>query len=44
MNKHTIITILLTLVAVARRAPTLQPDWFKTDTITLRGRIEGLLY
>ena len=44
MNKHTIITILLTLVAVAGRAPTLQPDCFKTDAIILRGRIEGLLY
>ena len=41
MNKKNIITILFVLVAVAGRAQTLPTDWFKTDTITIRGRIEG---
>ena len=41
MNKKTIITILLTLVAMVGQAQTIPTDWFKTDTITIRGRIEG---
>ena len=41
MNKKTIITILLALVAMAGQAQTIPTDWFKTDTITIRGRIEG---
>jgi hypothetical protein len=40
-KKSTIITILLALVAMAGQAQTIPPDWFKTDTITIRGRIEG---
>ena len=39
--KQTIITILLTLVAMVGQAQTIPTDWFKTDTITIRGRIEG---
>ena len=39
--KKTIITILLTLVAMVGQAQTIPTDWFKTDTITIRGRIEG---
>ena len=41
MNKKTIITILLALVAIAGQGQTIPQDWFKTDTITIRGRIEG---
>ena len=67
MKKKTIITILLTIVAIivikkvatfvydkieVANAPTMQElaeanpwtvpaDWFKTDTITIKGRIEG---
>ena len=41
MNKKTIITILLALAAMAGQAQTIPTDWFKTDTITIRGRIEG---
>ena len=41
MNKKTIITILLALVATAGQGQTIPQDWFKTDTITIRGRIEG---
>ncbi len=48
MKKQLIITCLrgfvipvLALVVMAGRAQTSPPNWFKTDTITLRGRIEG---
>ena len=41
MNKKTIITTLFVLVAVVGQAQTIPTDWFKTDTITIRGRIEG---
>ena len=41
MNKKTIITILFALVAMVGQAQTIPTDWFKTDTITIRGRIEG---
>ena len=41
MHKSTIITLLLALVAVAGQGQTIPPDWFKTDTITIRGCIEG---
>ena len=40
-KKSTIITILLALVSMAGQAQTIPPDWFKTDTITIRGCIEG---
>lgn len=41
MNKKSIITALLTLVALAGQGKEIPQDWFKTDTITIRGRIEG---
>ena len=41
MNKKTIITALLTLVTTAGQGQEIPQDWFKTDTITIRGRIEG---
>ena len=41
MNKQTIITILLALIAIAAQAQIVPEDWFKTDTITIKGRIEG---
>ena len=41
MNKQTIITILLALISVAGQAQTILQDWFKTDTITVKGQIEG---
>ena len=41
MNKKVIITILLALVAMSGQAQTISKDWFKTDTITVKGRIEG---
>ena len=41
MNKQTVITILLALVAMAGQAQTIPQDWFKTDTIMVIGRIEG---
>ena len=40
-KKSTIITILLALVAMTGQGQTIPPDWFKTDTITIRGCIEG---
>lgn len=39
--KQTIITILLALVAMAGQAQTIPQDWFKTDIVTVKGRIEG---
>ena len=41
MNKKTIATILFALVAMTGQAQTISQDWFKTDTITIKGRIEG---
>jgi len=41
MNKKAIITLLLVLVATLGRAKTIYQNWFKTDTITIKGRIEG---
>ena len=41
MNKKIIITILLALVAMAGLAQTIPQNWFKTDTVTVKGRIEG---
>ena len=41
MNKKSIITMMLALVATAGQGQTIPHDWFKTDTITIRGRIEG---
>ena len=35
MNKKTIITILLALVAIAGQGQTIPQDWFKTDTMVL---------
>lgn len=41
MNKKAIITLLLVLVATLGRANTIYQNWFKTDTITIKGCIEG---
>ena len=41
MNKKTFITMMLALITMAGQAQTIPTDWFKTDTITIRGRIEG---
>ena len=41
MNKKNIITALLIFAAMAAQGQTIPQDWFKTDTITIRGRIEG---
>ena len=41
MNKKTIITALLVLVAMAAQGQEIPQDWFKTDTIIVQGRIEG---
>ena len=41
VNKKTIITILLALVAVTGQAQTILQAWFKTDTIIVKGQIEG---
>ena len=40
MNKKTIITALFALVAMAGQGQKIPQDWFKTDTITVQGRIE----
>jgi thiol-disulfide isomerase/thioredoxin len=40
MNKKTIITALLALVSMAGQGQETPQDWFKTDTITVQGRIE----
>lgn len=39
--KKSIIAFLLTLAAITGLAQTNSTDWFKTDTITIRGRIEN---
>lgn len=39
--KKSIIAFLLTLAAITGQAQTKSTDWFKTDTITIRGRIEN---
>ena len=41
MNMKTFITMMLALVTMAAQGQTIPQDWFKTDTITIRGRIEG---
>ena len=41
MNKKSIITILFFLAALTGYAQTIMQNWFKTDTITIKGRIEG---
>ena len=41
MNKKIILSFLLVLTAMTGQAQTIPQDWFKTDTITIRGRIEN---
>ena len=41
MKLKTIITTLFALVIITGQAQTIPQDWFKTDTITIRGRIEN---
>ena len=41
MSKQIFINILLALITVSGKSQTIPADWFKTDTITIRGRIEG---
>ena len=35
------VAFLLTLIVMTGQGQTIPTDWFKTDTITIRGRIEG---
>lgn len=39
--RKTIIIALFALVAMVGQGQTMPQDWFKTDSITIRGRIEG---
>ena len=41
MNKKAFFTALLALVTITGQAQKTTQDWFKTDTITIRGRIQG---
>ena len=41
MNKKTITTILLALFTMTGQGQPIPQDWFQTDTITIRGRIEN---
>ena len=41
MIKNALTTLLLAIVALTGQAQAIPQDWFKADTITIKGSIEG---